>query len=54
VEDILAADEMFLTNSLMGIMPVATFEGYRFPERGTSSALIEAYRDHKEEQLARR
>ncbi len=42
--EVMECDEMFLTNSLMGIMPVVSFEGYRFPSRETADRLAAEYR----------
>jgi 4-amino-4-deoxychorismate lyase len=35
-DELLAADEVFLTNALIGIRSVASLDGQAFPERGTS------------------
>lgn len=42
--DIGAFDGMFLTNSLMGIMPVSSFDGMRFPSRAVADELMRGYR----------
>lgn len=38
-EDVVNADEIFLTNSWIGVMPVATLEGRPLGPRSTSSKL---------------
>ncbi|MDO4522436.1 MAG: aminotransferase class IV [Eubacteriales bacterium] len=44
-EDLSTFDEMFLTNSLLGIMPVRDFQGYRqFSSGKTADRLLEVYR----------
>jgi 4-amino-4-deoxychorismate lyase len=45
LEDIEAADECFLTNSRLGVMPVAELEGRRLPSRSRSEALAALYRE---------
>ena len=42
-EDLLEAEELFLTNSLMGIMPVRSLDGKRYLTGGTGSKLSEYY-----------
>lgn len=37
-------EEMFLTNSLLGVMPVASLAGHRFLSRAVGSALLAEYR----------
>ncbi len=43
-EDLKRFDECFLTNSLMGVMPVIQFESYLFSSRETADRIGEAYR----------
>ncbi|MBR5329704.1 MAG: aminotransferase class IV [Firmicutes bacterium] len=43
-EDLLCADEIFLTNSLMGIMPICSFEGKRYLTGGKATQLSEYYK----------
>lgn len=38
-------EEMFLTNSLLGVMPVAALGNHRFPSRAVGQRLLEAYRN---------
>lgn len=45
VDDAKAADEMFLTNSLLGIMPVSRFCGRSYESRAKSDELSGIYRD---------
>ncbi|NJD08238.1 MAG: aminodeoxychorismate lyase [Methylococcaceae bacterium] len=42
LDQVRAADEVFLTNSLIGIWPVAEFDGRRYPPGPHSRALMEA------------
>ena len=42
-QDIAAFDECFVTNSLMGIMPVHDLDGMIFSSRAVSTALREKY-----------
>ncbi|MDO4323141.1 MAG: aminotransferase class IV [Lachnospiraceae bacterium] len=42
-EEIQECEEMFLTNSLMGVMPVTAFGAYRFPSRDKSRELLAQY-----------
>ena len=42
-EDLWEAEELFLTNSLMGIMPVRSLDGKRYLTGGTGSKLSEYY-----------
>lgn len=39
-----AADEAFVTNSLQGVVPLASLDGRAFPARATGERLREAYR----------
>ncbi len=43
-EDLIEADEMFLTNSLMEIVPVRNFEGINFNQFETTHLLLNEYR----------
>ena len=45
VEDIRVADECFLTNSRLGVMPVAAIEGRCLPSRSRGAALAAFYRE---------
>lgn len=45
VDDAKAADEMFLTNSLLGIMPVSRFCNHSYESRAKSDELSGIYRD---------
>jgi 4-amino-4-deoxychorismate lyase len=45
VEDIRVADECFLTNSRLGVMPVAEIEGRCLPSRSRGAALAALYRE---------
>jgi branched-chain amino acid aminotransferase len=45
-EDLLAADEIFLTNSWLGVMPVATLEGRPLGPRRTGPKLAAELRRH--------
>ena len=45
LDDISGADECFLTNSRLGVMPVAEIEGRRLPSRDTGEALAGMYRE---------
>lgn len=42
-EQVLGFDELFLTNSLLGIMPVASWNGHSFPQRKVSQRLLQDY-----------
>lgn len=42
-EDIASMDECFITNSLMGIMPVSSLEGQRFTSRAVTNSCMELY-----------
>ena len=42
-EEIKEFEEMFLTNSLLGVMPVVTLGEYRFPSRSVGQRLLETY-----------
>lgn len=42
-EEIKEFEEMFLTNSLLGVMPVVTLGKYRFPSRAVGQRLLETY-----------
>ena len=44
--DLLAADEVFLTNSVQEILPVAMLDGRPLPARTLGLRLLEAYRTH--------
>ncbi|MGN0334599.1 MAG: aminotransferase class IV [Lachnospiraceae bacterium] len=44
-EDIVQFEEMFLTNSLLGVMPVISLGEHRFPSRKTAQELLEKYSD---------
>lgn len=39
-QEIMECQEMFLTNSLLGVMPVTSFGAYRFPEQKTARELL--------------
>ncbi len=41
--DIVRFDEMFVTNSLLGIMPVVSLGNYHFPSRETGDRLLNEY-----------
>lgn len=41
---ITAFDEMFVTNSLLGIMPVVSLDGYEFPSQNVGRQLLAEYR----------
>ena len=44
-DDLLAADEVFLTSSLRGVIPVRAIDGARFPVPGpVTNRLVAAYR----------
>ena len=43
--DLERADELFLTNTVQEVVPVATFEGRTLPSRETALALRQAYRE---------
>ncbi len=45
LEDLSAADECFLTNSRLGVMPVAEIEGRCLPSRKSGEALAALYRE---------
>ena len=45
LDNISAAEECFLTNSRLGVMPVSHIEGRRLPSRGTGEALAGMYRE---------
>jgi 4-amino-4-deoxychorismate lyase len=45
VDEIEGADECFLTNSRLGVMPVAEIEGRRLPSRAKGAALARLYRE---------
>jgi 4-amino-4-deoxychorismate lyase len=45
LEDIGAAEECFLTNSRLGVMPVSQIAGRFLPSRGTGEALAGMYRE---------
>ena len=45
LEDIKEADECFLTNSRLGVMPVAEIEGRCLPSRNRGEALAALYRE---------
>ena len=45
LEDISAAEECFLTNSRLGVMPVSHIEGRPLPSRSTGEALAGLYRE---------
>lgn len=42
-EEIKEFEEMFLTNSLLGVMPVVTLGEYRFPSKAVGQRLLETY-----------
>lgn len=42
-EEITEFDEMFLTNSLLGIMPVTNLDSFEFPSREKGRSLLEEY-----------
>lgn len=42
-QDIFDMDEMFVTNSLLGIMPVQKCQGHVFTERGITEQIRKAY-----------
>ena len=44
-EDLESADECFLTNSRIGVMPVTEIDGRRLPSRKTGDALATVYRE---------
>jgi 4-amino-4-deoxychorismate lyase len=44
-EDILDADEMFLTNSLIGVWPVRRIESREYPVGAVTRRIQEAVRD---------
>ncbi|MCI6996676.1 MAG: aminotransferase class IV [Eubacterium sp.] len=44
-EEIEEFEEMFLTNSLLGVMPVAAMGSCRFPSRTVSQRILEVYRE---------
>ena len=45
LNDICTAEECFLTNSRLGVMPVSHIEGRALPSRGTGEALAGLYRE---------
>lgn len=44
-EEIEEFEEMFLTNSLLGVMPVVVLGRYQFPSRSVSQSLLEIYKE---------
>jgi branched-subunit amino acid aminotransferase/4-amino-4-deoxychorismate lyase len=38
--DVLAADEVFLTNALMGVMPVCTLDAHKFPAHSPETSAV--------------
>lgn len=44
-EEIIEFDEMFVTNSLLGIMPVTSLDSFKFPSREKGRSLLEEYRE---------
>lgn len=46
-EEIIDFDEMFLSNSLMGIMPVRSFEGHKFKTREKCDYILKRYLDER-------
>lgn len=46
LEDLNGFEEAFLTNSLMGIMPVVSIADYTFPTRACADNLLIAYQEH--------
>lgn len=44
--DIAQMDECFVTNSLMGIMPVRSFQGKAFPERSVTELCMKKYQEY--------
>jgi branched-subunit amino acid aminotransferase/4-amino-4-deoxychorismate lyase len=45
LEDISAAEECFLTNSRLGVMPVSHIAGRPLPDRSIGEALAKLYRE---------
>ena len=45
LEDVSAAEECFLTNSRIGVMPVSQIQGRALPSRSTGEALAGLYRE---------
>ncbi|WP_294401636.1 aminotransferase class IV [uncultured Clostridium sp.] len=46
-EEVVDFDEMFLSNSLMGIMPVHSFEGHKFKTREKCDYILKKYLDER-------
>ncbi len=44
-DELMAADEIFLTNSVQGVVPVAELQGLRLPRRSLGDRLREAYHE---------
>ncbi len=40
LETVLAADEVFLTNALMGVMPVCVIDGHKFPAHSPETSAV--------------
>lgn len=40
LEEVRAADECFVTNALMGVMPVCTLDGHRFPAHSPETSAV--------------
>ncbi len=40
LDDVLAADEVFLTNALMGVMPVCTLDAHKFPAHSPETSAV--------------
>jgi branched-subunit amino acid aminotransferase/4-amino-4-deoxychorismate lyase len=45
VEDVVSAEEVFVTNSRLGVFPVAEIDGCRLPSRAAGDGLADLYRE---------
>ena len=46
-EEVRECEEMFLTNSLLGVMPVTSFGQYQFPSQKKGRELLRKYREER-------
>ncbi len=49
LNEVLAADECFLTNALMGVMPVASLDGHKFPAHSPETSAVRHLFNHAPE-----